>query len=337
LADTLSAAEGRPRAGSAGAGADARPGDDALDAAYADATADRPGAPGAHPAFDDLVRIVWRLRQPDGCPWDREQTHESIAGNMIEEAYEAVDAIEGSSRRHLVEELGDVLMQVVLQAQIGADEGAFDVDDVIRGICEKLVRRHPHVFGDHARAANAQEALATWSEVKLEEHRAESGAPDAAAADGAADAPGAAGQGGAGEPAGGADRPGLLDSVPTALPALTACQKISRKAAAAGFEWDSLDDVWAQVRSEVDEYNRERAGTPEAAMEFGDVLFALVNVARRQGIDAETALRASNAKFRRRWEYMERRAWESGRDISDLSNSEQEALWAEAKSKETEQ
>jgi tetrapyrrole methylase family protein/MazG family protein len=299
--------------------------DKTFEAAYADAVADRPGAPGAHPAFDDLVRIVWRLRQPDGCPWDREQTHGSIAGNMIEEAYEAVDAIEGSSRRHLAEELGDVLMQVVLQSQIGSDEGEFTVDDVIRGISEKLVRRHPHVFGGHARAASAQEALATWSEVKLSEHRAEV----------ASDRPGTAGaQDGASEHP---ERPGLLDSVPTALPALTACQKISRKAAAAGFEWDSVEDVWTQVRSEIDEYNREKPGTPQAQMEFGDILFALVNVARKQGIDAETALRASNAKFRRRWEYMERKAWESGRDISDLSNSEQEALWAEAKSKETEQ
>lgn len=275
------------------------------------ADADRPGAPGAHPDFDALVRTVWRLRQPDGCPWDREQTHQSIAKNMIEEAFEAVDAIEGPQIRHMEEELGDVLMQVVLHAQIASDEGTFDIDDVCRGINEKLVRRHPHVFGD-ASASDANEVLGIWDQVKLGEHRK------------------------AGEEASqaGERREGLLDGVPVQLPALMQAQKISRKAAAAGFEWRTTDDVWAQVYSEIDEFRAEPSGSLEAELEFGDILFALINVARREHIDAESALRATCAKFRRRWASMEEAAWASGRDIADVSNDEQEALWAAAKLKE---
>ena len=295
------------------------------------ADADRPGAPGTHPDFDALVRTIWRLRQPDGCPWDRKQTHSSIAKNMIEEAYEAVDAIEADeatqkdaptglpdfnrTRRHLAEELGDVLMQVVLHAQIAADAGEFTIDDVCRDINEKLIRRHPHVFGEHAAAGDADEVVGIWEQVKLAEHAKEGAEADAA----------------------GQQREGLLDSVPTALPALMACQKISRKAAAAGFEWADEDGVRAKVREEMAEFDAAEPGSPDAELEFGDILFALVNLARWEHIDAESALRAANAKFRRRWAYMESRAWESGRDIADLSNSEQEALWAEAKSKEMHQ
>lgn len=275
------------------------------------ADADRPGAPGTHPDFDALVRTIWRLRQPDGCPWDKEQTHASIAKNMIEEAYEAVDAIEGSKTRHLEEELGDVLMQVVLQSQIAADAGEFDIDAVCRGINEKLVRRHPHVFGD-AEAATPDEVLGIWDQVKLGEHRAGEAAAQEA----------------------GEQPEGLLDSVPVQMPALMQAQKISRKAAAAGFEWDSVEDVWDQVASEVDEFKAAQPRSPEAEMEFGDILFALVNVARREHIDAESALRASCAKFRRRWSHMEQAARAEGLDVADVPRDGQEALWAEAKLEE---
>ncbi len=328
----------------------------------------RAGAPGSHPEFDALVRTIWRLRQPDGCPWDRRQTHASIAGNMIEEAYEAVDAIEATAapapagapapgeppapagearaERHLAEELGDVLMQVVLHAQIASDEHAFTIDDVCRGINEKLVRRHPHVFAEGVDAETPADVAAIWSRVKLAERRgdaatvapapapsASSDAAPASATPSASPVPSAAPAAPPAEArdAGCPQPPGLLDGVPTALPALMACQKISRKAAAAGFEWASLDAVWEQVRSEVAEYNDEEPGSPAAAVEFGDVLFALVNVARWQGVDAEGALRASNAKFRRRWSYVERCAWERGADVSDLSTDELNALWREAK------
>ncbi len=280
------------------------------------ADAARPGAPGTHPDFDALVRTIWRLRQPDGCPWDREQTHASIAKNMIEEAYEAVDAIEGSKTRHLAEELGDVLMQVVLQSQIAADEGEFDIDEVCRQLNEKLIRRHPHVFGGAAapQAASAADVMGIWEQVKLGEHKA-----DEQAAQQAGEAP-----------------ESLLDSVPVQLPALMQAQKISRKAVAAGFDWDSVDSVWEQVRSEVDEFKSAAPGSRDAEMEFGDILFALVNVARREHIDAESALRASCAKFRRRWQYMEGAARAQGRDIADVDRQDQEALWVQAKLKETE-
>lgn len=266
----------------------------------------------ASEAFDALTETIWRLRQPDGCPWDREQTHASIAKNMVEEAYEAVDCIEDGDDAHLCEELGDVLMQVMLHAQIAADEGAFTIDDVVRGLDEKLVRRHPHVFGDCSGAHDAAEVLDIWDQVKLAEKA--QGDAEAAAAE---------------------EQPkSLLESVPRALPALMQAQKVSRKAAAVGFEWDTVDDVWAQVGSERAEFEREEPGSEARAMEFGDMLFALVNVARREGIDAESALRASTMKFRTRWEAVERLAWECGTSVEELSTEELNRLWDEVKTGE---
>ncbi len=266
-------------------------------------TRKREGAPEGHPELDKLVRTIWRLRQPDGCPWDRAQTHQSIRQNMLEEAYEAADAIDEGSVEHLREELGDVLMQVILHAQFAADEGAFDFDDVCREINEKLVRRHPHVFGDEA-AQGAGEALGIWAEVKrVERERA-----------GAEDAP-----------------QGLLDSVPHAMPALMQALKLSKRAAKAGFEWPSVDDVWDQVDSERGEFAAEDRGTAEAEMEFGDLLFALVNVARWERIDPELALTRSNDKFRRRWADMERMAREQGVELEDLSTERLNELWDLAK------
>lgn len=266
----------------------------------------------ASEAFDALTETIWRLRQPDGCPWDREQTHASIAKNMVEEAYEAVDCIEEGDEAHLCEELGDVLMQVMLHAQIAADEGSFTIDDVVRGLDEKLVRRHPHVFGDRGGAHDAAEVLDIWDQVKLAEKA--QGDAEAAALE---------------------ERPkGLLESVPRALPALMQAQKVSRKAAAVGFEWDTVDDVWAQVGSERAEFEREEPGSEARAMEFGDMLFALVNVARREGIDAESALRASTMKFRARWEVVERLAQARGSSVEQLSTAELNQLWDKVKAGE---
>ena len=260
--------------------------------------------PGA--AFSGLAETIWRLRQPDGCPWDREQTHASIRHNMVEEAYEAVEAIDEGSPAHLREELGDVLMQVLLHAQMAADGGeGFDMADVCRELNEKLVRRHPHVFGELAQAGGADEVLDIWDDVKRGEREAasaEAGAPK-----------------------------GLLDSVPRAMPALMQCQKISKRAAKAGFEWDSVEDVWAKVDEERAEFLAERRGTPEAELEFGDLLFALVNVARHEGIDAEQALERSNEKFRRRWAAMEAAAREAGVAVEDLGQPALEELWNRAK------
>ncbi len=267
----------------------------------------RPGAPTTHPEFDRLVRTMWRLRQPDGCPWDREQTHRSITKHLVEEAYEAVEAIEADDREHLVEELGDVLEQVVLHAQIAADEGAFTIDDVVRGLNEKLVRRHPHVFGEHAAAGDGGEVQDIWDDVKAVER----------AAQGEGDAP-----------------QGLLDSVPRSLPALMQAQKISKRAAKAGFEWDTIADIWDKVAEERAEFEREEPGSDARALEFGDLLFALVNVARREGIDAEEALAASNRKFRARWSRMEELARARGVELGGLDATRLNELWDHAKAEE---
>ena len=264
----------------------------------------REGAPEGHPAFDRLARTIWRLRQPDGCPWDKAQTHETLVKDMIEEAYEAADAMAAGDATHIREELGDMLEQIMLNAQIGADEGAFDIDDVCRELNEKLVRRHPHIFGDVVAVNDAGEVLDIWDDVKKQER-----------ADGY-------------EPA------GLLDSIPRALPALMQCQKISKRAAKAGFEWASEADVWDQVASEHAELLAEEPGSEARAMEFGDLLFALVNVARWEGIDAEAALAASNAKFRNRWAAMERMAAAESRDIDSYSTDELNVLWNTAKAQE---
>ena len=263
-------------------------------------------APLAGETFAAFVDTIAALRAPNGCPWDREQTHESIARNMIEEAYEAVDAIEQRDTTHLREELGDVLLQVVLQSQIAADAGEFTVADVCRDVNAKMIRRHPHVFGEAA-AGSAEDVLSIWDNVKLAEK---------SAADAQTEEP-----------------EGLLDSVPASFPALLQAYKISRKAVAAGFEWDTVEDVWAKVEEEIAEFKQAcRSDDAQAKeLEFGDVLFSLVNVARKEGIDAETALRATCRKFRERWAFMEGAAWGQGKRIEKLDMDEMQQLWDQAK------
>ena len=251
--------------------------------------------------FDEFVDLIATLRGPDGCPWDREQTHRSLAKNMVEEAYEAVHAIETDDVVELREELGDVLLQVVLHAQIAADEGTFTIDDVVAAITAKIVRRHPHVFGE-ASAENASQVLANWDQIKAGERVAK--------------------------------EQGLLDTVPHALPALMLAQNISRKAVSAGFEWESLEDIWVQVHEEIEELKAEEPGSPGAADEIGDVLFTIVNLARKQGIDAETALRGTCDKFRSRWSAMEQAATEGGARLEELELAAQEALRQAAKQTE---
>ena len=263
-------------------------------------------APLAGETFAAFVDTIAALRAPNGCPWDREQTHESIARNMIEEAYEAVDAIEQHDAAHLREELGDVLLQVVLQSQIAADAGEFTVADVCRDVNAKMIRRHPHVFGEAA-AGSAEDVLSIWDNVKLAEK---------SAADAQTEEP-----------------EGLLDSVPASFPALLQAYKISRKAVAAGFEWDTVEDVWAKVEEEIAEFKQAcRSDDAQAKeLEFGDVLFSLVNVARKEGIDAEAALRATCRKFRERWAFMEGAAWGQGKRIEELDMDEMQQLWDQAK------
>ena len=287
-----------------------------LAAAVDEETKARPGAPQTHPEFDRLVRTIWRLRQEDGCPWDKEQTHQSISKNMIEEAYEAVEAIAEGSPEHLEEELGDVLEQVVLHSQIEADSGAsagrgardraagFDIDDVCRALNQKLVRRHPHVFGPEAGSASSAAAvLDVWESVKAEERAS---AEDTVHTE------------------------GLLDSVPQSLPALMQAQKISKRAAKMGFEWASVDDVWDKVAEERAEFDAEAPGTQQKTDEFGDILFALINVARWEGVDAEEALMSACRKFRARWSYMEKAAAKKGFSLDEKPEL-QEDLWQEAK------
>ena len=310
-------------------------------------------AEAAHPSFDAFVETVAKLRSPDGgCPWNRAQTHASIGDYLIEEAYEALDAVQADDAKHLREELGDVLLQVVLHSQIAADAGEFTIDDVCETINEKMIRRHPHVFGE-AKAGNANEVADLWEQVKLAEKAA----------------------------SGPSGRKHLLDDVPTHFPALLQAQKISRKAVAAGFEWETLADVWDKVAEERAELEAAYAAAPktpdgkilrkadatatpsgngnnyaevldkdrhgfegadsgeanpvtDAEMEFGDLLFALVNVARKMGIDAESALRASNAKFRHRFAQIEEAAWDEGRQVEDLTTDEMEVHWQHAKQAE---
>ncbi len=253
--------------------------------------------------FGAFVEVIAALRAPGGCSWDREQTHASIAKNMVEEAYEAVHAIETEDVAGLSEELGDVLLQVVLQSQIAADAGEFSIDDVVAGITDKIVRRHPHVFGDAVVADTAHEVHRRWDEIKRQEKAAKG--------------------------------TGLLDEVPHALPALMLAQTISRKAVSAGFEWQSLDGVIDKLHEEVAELAETEPGSPEAADEIGDILFTVVNLARKQGVDAETALRGTCEKFRSRWAAMEGFAAEAGSDVAELSAEGQELLWQRAKERES--
>lgn len=289
-----------------------------------------PATAADHPEFNAFVETIAALRSPQGgCPWDMKQTHASIAKNMIEESYETVAAIEEGDADHMREELGDVLLQVVLQAQIAADAGEFTIDDVAHDVNEKIVRRHPHVFGAQAamaaaglteaeveNARTADEVLDLWKVVKSHERKQKDAARTeklrAAGLD--PDAP-----------------RGLLEDVPRGEPALMRAQDISRKAVDVGFEWESTEDVWNQVKSEVDEFKAAPERSAEAEMEFGDVLFALVNVARREHIDAETALRRSCDKFSRRWEQMEAAAHAAGCRIEDYSTEQLNELWNAAK------
>ena len=250
--------------------------------------------------FQSLIDIVARLRGPGGCPWDAEQTHESLKRNLLEECYETLEAIDGGEPLELADELGDILVQVAFHADIARDAGEFDIADVLTAINRKLIRRHPHVFGDGS-ASDARQVERNWEQLKAEERR-QAGKPE----------------------------PSAMDSVPAALPALSAAQLIQDRAARFGFDWDDAGGVLDKLAEEIGEF-REAATDAERLDEFGDVLFALVNVARWSGIQAEDALRQANAKFRNRYRVMERLASERGQDFAKLSLDEKEALWQEAK------
>jgi ATP diphosphatase len=264
-----------------------------------------------------LIEIMAALRTPgSGCPWDLEQTFASIAPYTIEEAYEVADAIERRSLVELREELGDLLLQVVFQARMAEEADAFDFGDVVHAITEKLLRRHPHVFGD-ARGLSADAVNALWEDIKAVEKA------------------GRAGGSGAGE----ASQPaGTLAGVPVALPALTRALKLQAKAGRVGFDWNDPLAVLHKIREEADEIQAELAAgqAEKAAQEVGDLLFAVVNLARHLDVDPEATLRAANGKFERRFAAIEQALARSGRSPADATLAEMDALWDQAKAAEKE-
>lgn len=252
--------------------------------------------------FGGLLRVVARLRSPDGgCPWDLAQTHKTLRPYAIEEAYEVARAIDEGDSEQLVDELGDLLLQVLLHSQIGRDEGYFQVRDVIAGLSAKLVRRHPHVFGD-AKAADARDVKGIWAEAKARERAARAASES------------------------------VLDGVKVGLPPLVEARGLHRKAAEVGFDWPDADAVWAKVEEEVAELRG--ASDEERAEEFGDVLFTLVNWANRHGIDAEQAAADANRKFRRRFAQMERLMLQENADFSGMTLEKMEQFWQTAKQKD---
>lgn len=287
------------------------------------AAAMTPPSPRALDALADLIAVVGRLRDPAcGCPWDLEQTHVSLIPYLLEEAHELADAIRHGDDRHLEEELGDLLLQVLLHARIAAEEGRFDLAGVAAGIRDKLVRRHPHVFAD-AEAADSAAVRALWEAIKEGEKRACAGATAGAAGDTA----GTSGDASSASPL--SDR---LAGKVRGLPALAGAMAISRKAAAAGFEWDDLDGVWAKVHEELDEL-KEAVASGDAAhaqQELGDVLFTLVNLARWCGIDPEEGLAGTNRRFLDRFSRVEAAL---GGDLAGRSLAELEGHWREAKAR----
>ena len=253
-----------------------------------------------------------RLRRPDGCPWDRGQTHASLRKHLLEETYEVYDALEAGATPELAEELGDLFLQVVLHAQLAAEAGVFDLADVQAAIAAKIVRRHPHVFGD-AEALTASDVNRQWERIKAAERAA-------AAEEGGADGSGAVAK-------------SALDGISPSMPALASSQEMQERAANLGYDWPSIEGVLDKVTEELAELRA--AGTDaEWAEEFGDLLFVLVNVARRHGIESEAALRAANDKFRRRFRSVERQAAEQGVALRDLDFDALDELWHVAKAEE---
>lgn len=248
----------------------------------------------------ELIRLQARLRAPDGCPWDREQTHRTLGRHLLEETHELLEAIDVDDPDAIREELGDLLLQVTFHAQIAAEEGRFDIDDVAQGLVEKLVRRHPHVFGD-VHVSGAQEVLVNWERLKAEEK----------------------------------GERGVEDDIPASLPALARAGKVQRRAAGWGFEWRTREGAIGALREEVEELasvvERDKLDRDEAEEEVGDVLFAAVAVARKLGVDAETALRRTIRGFAGRYERFMAIARERGLDLDAMSEAEVRALFREAR------
>ena len=269
-----------------------------------------------------------RLRRPDGCPWDREQTHASLRKHLLEETYEVYDALEAGATPALAEELGDLLLQVVLHAQLAAEEGVFDLADVQAALARKIVRRHPHVFGD-AVARTAGDVNRQWERIKADERLKAAGGADAVAGE---DADAATGERSARGGANGGPK-SALDGISTSLPALAASQEMQDRAAALGYDWPDVEGVLDKVEEELAEL-AAAGDAAERQEEFGDLLLVVVNVARKLGIESEAALRAANEKFRGRFRRVERMVAERGVAIRDLDFAALDDLWDAAKAEE---
>jgi len=257
-----------------------------------------PLGPGT--SFEAFQEIVARLRAPDGCPWDREQTHESLRPHLLEEAYETLAAMDSNEPQQMAEEFGDLLLQIVLNAQIGSEEEGFSMVDVFKGIHDKIIRRHPHVFGN-IQVAGVENVLQNWEKLKADERKTN-----------------------------GDSQKGILDGVPLALPALIQAHEYQDRAARVGFDWPQIEGVMDKIVEEIGEVKLASNQT-ELQDELGDLFFALVNLARWKKVDAESSLRSTNLKFKKRFAHIEELARKQGKKVSDLSLDVMEAAWQEAK------
>lgn len=251
--------------------------------------------------FSDLIGIMKLLRSENGCPWDREQTHESLKKYLIEETYEVLEAVDLKDKDKLCEELGDLLLQIVFHAQIGTEEGTFNIQDIITGICRKLVLRHTHVFGE-AKADTPDEVVDNWEAIKKKEKGLE-------------------------------DHTGVLKAVPSNLPALMRSYKVQQKAAQVGFDWDNIEDVFGKVFEEIQELKDvyKSKNVERITDEMGDVFFAMVNLSRFLKVQPELALTGTINKFIKRFEFIEKESSKAGRKLEDMTLSEMDELWNKAK------
>jgi tetrapyrrole methylase family protein/MazG family protein len=253
--------------------------------------------------FSDLVKVMEKLRSPQGCPWDREQTHESLLKYLIEEAYEVVDAVVDRDDEALKEELGDLLLQAVFHSQIAKERGAFSIDEVVDSITRKLIFRHPHVFGGKEGINTAGDVSREWEKLKEKE---------------------------------GKRRESALDGIPKSLPALERAYKLQKRAEKVGFDWKDFKGIKEKIVEELSEIEEElqKGNREKLEEEVGDLLFMAVNLARFLGVHPETALQKANRKFEKRFRYMEKRAKEMGKELKEMGIDEMEELWQEAKERE---
>jgi tetrapyrrole methylase family protein / MazG family protein len=256
---------------------------------------------GEGTSFESFAGIVAHLRAPDGCPWDREQTHQTLRKHLLEESYEALSAIDANDTMGMREEFGDLLLQIVLNAQIASENNDFSMTGIVKNIYEKIVRRHPHVFGD-VKLSGVDDVLQNWEKLKEKERGKKK------------------------------ENRGLLDGVPSILPALSQAQEYQDRAARVGFDWPEIDGVLDKIREEIEEI-KQAENLEQVTGELGDLFFVLVNLARWRSVDAESALREANLKFKKRFAHVEHGAKAQGRNLSDMTLQEMDTLWNEAKEK----